>query len=150
MTTTLLRAAAAAATLGLLPAMALAADDAPDLMGKWTGTTFSIVAGQGGHWPESAGTFDKPGLYEKAITLAITGQSGRRFWGSTSIEGDGQPNGEPFIGELTPDGGRLIIADTDGTWEGPLDGDTFSFCYTHAGGPSNSSVVSCTEVKKQP
>ena len=122
----------------------------PDLKGKWTGTTHSIVAGQGGHWPESAGTFEKPGLYEKAITITITGQDGRRFWGSTSIDGDRQPNGEPFIGELTPNGKRLIMADTDGYWDGPLDGDTFSFCYTQAGGPSNSSVVSCTEVKHQP
>ena len=149
MTKILLRAAAVAAALGLVPAIALAADDAPDLTGKWTGKTFSIVAGQGGHWPASAGTFEKPGLYEKDITLSITGQSGHRFWGSTSIEGDRQPNGEPFIGELTPDGKRLIMADTDGYWEGPLDGDTFSFCYTQAGGPSNSSVVSCTEVKRQ-
>lgn len=149
MTSFLLRAAIAATALGLVPALALA-QDAPDLKGKWTGQTHSIVAGKGGHWPESAGTFEKPGLFEKDMTLAITGQEGRRFWGVTTIGGGAQATSEPFIGELTPDGKRLVIADTDGTWDGPLDGDTFSFCYTQAGGPSNSSVVSCTAVKRQP
>jgi hypothetical protein len=144
-----LRTAAAAATLVLVPALALA-QDAPDLKGKWTGKTYSIVAGKGGHWPESAGTFEKPGLFEKDMTLAITGQDGRRFWGVTTISGGGQSTDEPFIGEITPDGTRLVIADTDGYWDGPLDGDTFSFCYRHAGGATGSSVVSCTEVKHQP
>jgi hypothetical protein len=149
MKSNLLAAAATAAALGLMPTIALAADDAPDLTGKWTGTTFTIVAGTGGHWPESAGTFAKPALFEKAITVTITGQVGRRFWGTTSIADDQEPNGEPLIGEITPDGKRLVIADTDGYWDGTIDGDTFSFCYAQAGGPTHSSVVSCTSVKHQ-
>lgn len=140
--------AAAALGLGLLASAAFAAD-APDLTGKWTGTTHSIVAGSGGHWPASAGTFEKPGLYDKGITLTVTGQSGDRIWGTTSIEGDGKVNGEPFVGELAPDGKTLILADTDGYQEGTLEGDVFSFCYKQAGGPSNSSVVSCSTVTHQ-
>ena len=88
MTRILFRQAAIAAVLGLVPAFALAADASPDLTGTWTGQTYSIVAGKGGHWPESAGTFEKPGLYEKDIVFEITGQEGRRFWGSTSIAGE--------------------------------------------------------------
>lgn len=149
MTPNLFRSAALAAALGLMPALALAADDVPDLTGKWVGETFTIVAGQGGHWPETAGTFAAPGLYEKAMTVEVTGQEGRRFWGTVTIDG-GMAGGEPFIGQLTPDGTRVVIVDTDGYWEGSIAGDTFSFCYAHAGGPSNSSVVSCTEVKHQP
>lgn len=146
MTTALLRSAALAAALGVVPALAFAADGAPDLTGTWTGQTYSIVAGSGGHWPDSAGTFEKPALHEKDLVFEVTGQDGRRFWGTTSIAG-GQA--EPFIGQVTPDGARLVLADTDGYWEGPLSGDVFSFCYTHAGGPSSSSVVSCTEVTHQ-
>ena len=36
--------------------VALAADKVPDLKGSWTGKSFSIVAGSGGHWPTSKGT----------------------------------------------------------------------------------------------
>ncbi len=149
MTSSMFRAAAAAAAIGLFPALALAADDVPDITGKWVGKTFSIVAGKGGHWPSSAGTFEKPGLYEKDMTLNITNQEGRRFWGVTTISGDGESTDEPFIGAFAPGGKRVVIADTDGYWDGPIKDDTFSFCYAQAGGPSNSSVVSCTEVKRQ-
>jgi hypothetical protein len=43
----------------------------------------------------------------------------------------------------------VIITDTDGYINGRLIGDdTLSFCYTQAGGKTESSVVSCTEIKR--
>src|SRR5580704_13349324 len=51
---------------------ALAADQVPDIKGKWAGKTYSIVAGSGGHWPSSKGTFDKPGLFEKDLVIEVT------------------------------------------------------------------------------
>jgi hypothetical protein len=38
-----------AVVLVACPMLALGADKAPDMKGKWTGKTYSIVAGSGGH-----------------------------------------------------------------------------------------------------
>jgi hypothetical protein len=136
----------AAAAL-LVPVIASAADPAPDMKGRWVGKTYSIVAGKGGHWPSSTGTLNKPGLFEKDLTLEIRGQEGRRFWGATIISGGNERTEEPFIGELFgKDNKKVMVADTDGFIWGDIDGDTFSFCYAHAGAPS--TVVSCTEVTR--
>lgn len=130
----------------LAPALASAADP-PDVKGRWVGKTHTIVAGQGGHWPSSTGTLQKPGLFEKDLVLEIRGQEGRRFWGATIISGGTERTEEPFIGELYgKDYKKLLTADTDGFVWGELDGDRLEFCYAHAGKPS--SVVSCTEVKR--
>jgi hypothetical protein len=127
----------------------LGAEQAPDVKGKWIGKTHTIVAVRGMHWPKSRGTFDKPALLEKDLVIDITGQEGRRFWGVTTISGGGEKTDEPFIGELTgKDNRSFVFADTDGFWNGQLDGDTLSFCYMHTGGRSKSTVVSCTDVKR--
>ena len=52
-----------------LPAVAFGADQVPDVKGDWVGKTHTIIAGRGGHWPTSSGSFDKPGLYEKDIDI---------------------------------------------------------------------------------
>lgn len=140
----------AAAALIAPAAIALAADPVPDIKGKWSGKTHTIVAGSGGHHPESKGTFAKPGLFEKDLQLEITGQQDRRFWGVTTISGGGAKTIEPFIGELTgKDNRSVVVADTDGYFNGQLtDDNTLAFCYMQAGGKSNSSVVSCSEVRR--
>jgi hypothetical protein len=129
---------------------ALAADQPPDIKGKWVGKTHTIVAGSGGHWPTNKGTFDKPGLFEKDLVIEVTAQEGRRFWGIQTISGNGESTKEPMIGELTgKDNRTVVIVDTDGYLNGQLlDDNLLSFCYTQAGGKSQSSVVSCTEVKR--
>ena len=139
-----------AAALCLIgPSVAIASETAPDMMGHWTGKTFSIVAGAGGHWPDNRGTWDKPGLVEGDLVIAVTGQEGRRFWGTTSITANGKKTDEPFIGELYGKQNRNVLtADTDGYVTGEVKGNVFSFCYAQAGGPSQTSVVSCTELKR--
>ncbi len=130
-------------------AAALAADSVPDMMGNWTGKTFSIVAGAGGHWPDNTGTWSKPGLLDGDIVIAVTGQQGRRFWGVTSITANGKKTDEPFIGELYGRHNRNVLtADTDGYVTGQVSGNVFTFCYAQAGGPTHTSVVSCTELKR--
>ena len=134
--------------------IAFAEDAVPNMKGKWVGKTYTIIAGRGGHWPTSAGTWEKPGLYQKDLTFDITGQEDRRFWGITIISGMGQKTQEPFIGELTGAGNRhAILVDTDGYWGGDISGDVFSFCYAQAEAmhedKTSSAVVSCTEVRHE-
>lgn len=131
------------------PFGASAADPTPDVKGKWVGKTHTIVAGSGAHWPSNAGTFEKPGLFEKDITIEISGQVDRRIWGKSIISGSGEKTEEGFVGHLHgKDGRKLLFADKDGYLTGDFDGDVLNFCYAHAGGPSQTSVVSCTEVKR--
>jgi hypothetical protein len=149
---TRLRWIAAAAAAVVFPTLALAADTAPNLKGKWVGKSHSIVAGSGGHWPTSAGTFEKPGLFEKDLVIEITGQDGRRFWGVTTLSGKGETTTEGFIGVLSGKGNReFVIADTDGIFTGDVRRkNTLAFCYAHAGGKNASAVVSCSEAKRTP
>jgi hypothetical protein len=127
-----------------------AASPPPNLKGKWIGKTYTIVAGMGGHWPTNKGTFEKPGLGEKDLVIEVTGQEDRRFWGVQTLSGNGEVTQEPMIGELTGANNRtVVIVDTDGYLNGQLvNDDLLSFCYTQAGGRSQTSVISCTEVKR--
>src|SRR5215472_17043702 len=115
------------------PAFAFGQDQAPDVKGKWIGKTHTILVGKGGHWPKGRGTWANPALLEKDLAFDIRGHDGRRFWGVTTISGGGEKTDEPFIGELTgKDYKSFVFADTDGFWNGQLDGgDVLSFCYMH-------------------
>jgi hypothetical protein len=142
-----------ALTLGAWAAHpALAADQVPNVKGKWVGKTHSIVAGTAPHWPSNRGTFEKPGLFEKDVVIEVTNQEGRRFWGMQTFSGNGEKTQEPMIGELTgKDNKTVVLVDTDGYLNGQLiNNNTLSFCYTQAGGKTESSVVSCTEIKRTP
>jgi hypothetical protein len=143
---------ATAAAVVALPALAFAADPVPDIKGKWVGKSHTIVAGSGGHWPSSAGTFDKPGLYEKDLVIEITGQDGRRFWGVTTMAGKGETTTEGFIGILSGRKNReFVVADTDGIFTGEVRRkNLITYCYAHAGSKGTSAVVSCSEVKRKP
>jgi hypothetical protein len=134
--------------LGVDPAFT--ADRIPNMKGKWVGKTHTIIAGVGLHWPSNKGTFEKPGLFEKDLVIEVTGQEGDRFWGNQILSGNGEKTEEPMIGELTGEHNKtVIIVDTDGYINGRLvSNDTLSFCYTQAGGKTESSVVSCTQVKR--
>ena len=134
--------------LGACPA--LAADPVPNMKGKWVGKTHTIIAGVGLHWPSNRGTFEKPALLEKDLVIEVIGQEGNQFWGNQMFSGNGEKTEEPMIGELTGENNKtVVIVDTDGYLNGQLIGnDTLSFCYTQAGGKTESSVVSCTQVKR--
>jgi hypothetical protein len=74
------------------------------------------------------------------------------IWGMQTLSGNGETTQEPMIGELTGANNRtVVLVDTDGYLNGELvDDNTLNFCYTQAGGKTQSSVVSCTEVKRTP
>ena len=137
----------------LLASPVVAADQIPNLKGKWVGKTHTIVAGAGAHWPSNKGTFDTPGLGEKDLVIEVTGQQDNRFWGMQKISGGADmASDEPMIGELTGPGyNNIVLVDTDGYLHGQLtDENTLSFCYEQAGGKTTPSVVSCSELKRTP
>ena len=152
-----MRVKAIAVFCGLASASVAFAADVPDMKGVWIGKTQPIVAGKGGpHWPESKGTFDKPALVERDMTIRITGQDGRRFWGESIVGGDpsigGKPTSEPFIGSVSTSGEKVMMADTDGYFFGDLSGNTLSYCYVQAGAKQEGgqpAVVTCLDVTKQ-
>jgi hypothetical protein len=131
---------------------ASAADQIPNVKGKWVGKTHSIVAGVAPHWPSNRGTFEKPGLFEKDLVIEVTGQEGRRFWGMQTFTGNGERTDEPMIGVLTgKDNKTVVLVDYDGFLDGQLfDDNTLSFCYKQVGGKTGSSVVSCSQIKRAP
>jgi hypothetical protein len=131
---------------------AWAADQIPNIKGKWVGKTHSIVAGVAPHWPSNRGTFEKPGLFEKDLVIEVTNQEGRRFWGVQTFAGSGENTHEPMIGELTGrENKTVVLVDRDGYLDGQLvDDNTLTFCYRQAGGSTGGSVVSCSELKRTP
>ena len=68
--------------IALFASSAFAADQIPNVKGKWVGKTHTIVAGAGAHWPSNKGTFEQPGLFEKDLVIEIKGQQDNRFWGN--------------------------------------------------------------------
>ncbi len=137
--------------------ISVASAQAPDMKGDWVGKTNTIVAGVGGpHWPDSKGTWAKPLLAQRDITLRIVGQDDRRFWGESVIAGDAASGGavtsEPFIGTLSKGGDRVMMTDTDGYFLGDLSGTTLSYCYLQAGARQvndKPAVATCNDVTKR-
>lgn len=120
-----------AATL-LLTAPAVA-EDAPSLLGTWTG--------------EMDGTGAQDGRKVGPVTLVIGEQQGRSFTGKVSYP---QGNGEgtsTFYGSIAPDGHTLSIADEDGAAVGTVDGERMQLCYIESGADASSACVDLTRQK---
>lgn len=164
----------------LLPTMALAANSAakppakppakpaanaapnpaasvPDMKGDWVGTADPIVSGKGGpHWPENKGTWDKPVITKRPITIHVTAQDGKHFWGHITLaadQGTGEPESEePFIASFSTGGPDFYFADTDGYAVGGSDGQNLSYCYMQAGAKKEGdgpAVVACADLTKK-
>lgn len=146
---TIWTAGLALAALGLSAAGVAATERVHNMMGLWKGVTHTIVAGQGGHWTNHQGGFDKPGLFERPFTIEVVGQDGRRFWGRSTVEGSSMQN-EPFVGALDVDGRRFVLVDTDGAFQGAVMGrNTLSYCYVNVPGPRNpAAIASCSKMMR--
>jgi hypothetical protein len=100
--------------------------------------------------PRTRERLRSPAYWRRTLLLRLQGQEGRRFWRIQTLSGKGEQTQEPMIGQLTGSDYRtVVIVDTDGYLNGQLvDDNVLSFCYTHAGDKTQSSVVSCSEVKR--
>lgn len=114
------------------------AQDHPDLLGTWKGTSETTLLGSYLH---SSGNPDKSAELQSVrvdFTLTLTGQEGRRVWGTISS----QMGTEPWLGVIQGDGQTLLAADSDGYTLGSVeDQNTLNLCYAQAG---DSVVAGCT------
>lgn len=119
-----------------------AKESMPDLKGTWVGTSDSIVRGTAPHHAPATGA--QPLVDHVRFTLSITGQDGRRFWGTVS----GGSTTEPVIGVIALDGKSIVARDNDGLLEGTIvDADTIDSVYSHNNG--TSAVAAANRWKRQ-
>jgi hypothetical protein len=124
-----------------------AAAASPDLRGTWRMEAAAIVKGAVPFHPADApppaeGT--KPRLRPFTGTLRMVGQDGARFWGVVENEFAS----EELIGSFTGEGGRFIMVDVDGMFEGEfLDDGMIRYCYRHV--TPTSGVVSCGTMTRE-
>jgi hypothetical protein len=103
-----------------------------DLKGTWIPAKGAhIIDGPSKH--RESGMESVPGndtlrRHTSKFVFRFEGQDGRTFWGVHSSA----KVSEKFIGALSVDGKRFVMADEDGRFEGTVvDSDTLDYCYTH-------------------
>lgn len=132
---------AAALLAFTLPAFA---DDAPSMVGKWTGTVDGAV--MVGNTPDrTAEPGKKITFSNQAIefTFTITDQQGARFGGEMS----NAKRSETLIGHFYPGNKSGMMLDDDGQYLFNLtDAGTMEVCYDHS--KSDSKVIACWTAKK--
>ena len=112
-----------------------------NLQGTWTGTSESIERGSALHHTPHRDR--NPHLDNVPFTLIVTGQDGRRFWGTVSSK----RGEEPVTGVIAYDGRTIVAQDNDGMIQGTIiDVDTIDSVYSHTGA---STVVAVNRWKRQ-
>jgi len=137
------RALVALPLLALLAGSPAAAQDVPNLVGTWKGSTYAVhiganpyrtAQGRGVNFPENLVEF----------TYTITEQHGTRFAG----EMVGVDFSETIIGMLRPDNGGGIMLDDDGRYDFTLrDANTIEWCYAHS--YPTSKVLACWSLTRE-
>jgi hypothetical protein len=118
------------------------AQDFTNLQGKWVGKTEAIAIGTPVHSNTPSPNPREPGLSERDVTLTITGQKGRRFWGTFASSG----GSEPIIGLFSAPG-RFVFIDRDGYTNGTVRPDgTIEWIYQRAG---DTMVAAYVTLKRQ-
>jgi hypothetical protein len=119
---------------------AVAQDGLIDLKGRWMGMSESIVAGNAPHYGPSQA---EPVLSSVQFDFTITGQEGRRFWGTVASKA----GEESIMGVIGLDGKMIVARDKDGLIQGTIvDADTIDLIYSHTG---TSTVVAANRLKRQ-
>jgi len=136
-------ALAAFSLLAFLAAAPAAAQEVPNLVGTWKGTTYAVHIGANPYRVAQGNAVMFPeNLVE--FTYVITEQHGSRFAGEMS----GGNFKETVIGMLRPDNGGGIILDDDGRYDFVLrDANTIEWCYAHS--YPTSKVLACWTSTRQ-
>ena len=114
------------------------AQDWPDLVGTWKGTTRAVVANAGGHY---AGTFATAEL-----TIEWTAADNGRYIGTISSP----QHTERVLAVASSDGQSIFTVDTDGLTIGRLiDQDRFELCYLQSSSGDTQMAASCVEFERQ-
>ncbi len=125
----------------LAPASVLA-QEMPDMLGTWTGTSRAVVAGTGGHYGDGD---DVAAFREVDLTIEWTAQDDGRLIGTITSP----LSTEPKVGVLSSDGVTLVTADSDGSSVGRLiDDDHFELCYMQTSIADEQIVVSCADFER--
>jgi hypothetical protein len=124
-----------------LPALA---DDAPKLVGKWTGSVDGAV--MVGNTPDRTAEAGKKVTFSNepiTFTFDITEQQGARFGGTMF----NAKRSETLIGHFYPDNKSGIMLDDDGQYAFTLtNADTMQVCYDHA--KPDSKVIACWTARR--
>ena len=129
-------------TLIALVAAPALADEGPNMIGTWTGTSRAVVYGTGGHYGEGEAAAQ---FKEVALTIEWTEQRDGRLIGTITSP----LSTEPKLGVLSSDGRTLVTGDSDGSSIGRLiDDDHFELCYTQTSVADEQIVVSCVDFER--
>lgn len=104
-----------------------AADEFPNMVGTWTGTSEAVVMGNPAYYPARAPEQSIPRSSSADFVLNLTHQDGRRMWGSVTSSN----LSEPWIGAFWDDGKSFQAVDADGQIVGRMvDSNTMEIMYT--------------------
>jgi len=124
----------AGATIALLAGPALA-QDAPNLVGTWKGS--------------SDGIGKELGWIANEAVLEITEQRGRSFKAKVSYpDAKGASESQDLIGTITPGGKDVYLVDEDGIHIASIDGNNLDSCYLEA--DDDDAMALCIRFTKQP
>ena len=125
---------ATGATLAMLAVPAMA-QEAPNLVGTWKGTSDGIGKEQG--WLSGD------------VVLEVTEQKGRSFKAKISYpDAKGAAETEELIGTITPGGKDIFLVDEDGIHIASLEGGNLDSCYLEA--DDDDAMAVCVRFAKQP
>lgn len=121
-----------------------AAQEWPDLLGTWKGTSRSVVSGVGGHFTGDHG--NTPRFAEVELTIEWTEQNAGRYVGTVTSGS----HTEGKLGVMSADGTTLLTVDHDGQSVGRIiDGNSFELCYAQTSHSDEQMVVSCVTFERQ-
>ena len=117
--------------ISLSVASIVTADEFPNMIGTWTGTSEAVVLGNPAYYPDRASEQATPRSSSADFTITLTHQDGRRIRGNVSSNN----MSEPWIGAFWNDGKSFQAVDADGQIVGRMiNTNTMELMYTQQAG----------------
>jgi hypothetical protein len=120
------------------------AQSPPSMLGTWNGESHTISVD--GNQINRTSSWEKPALTDRKITVEVTQQKDRRFWGN--VYANSKLTG-PLIGVVGVDGKTVVMVGPNATATGILVGkNELEYCYTDANIATGNSLftASCSEL----